>query len=160
MVIDHFLIYYYIERGDSPDNVESDADDIEKAGMDQDLSKTKVDRDLPKAYTTLEQCLGSPGSPQPPTSLYWVRMSSIRNHDNEAFSNALSEPQARLRCVFIIDPWYMCAQGKKKLGLNRYGSYFQLHNSRKGQIAGLILIREGSHFELLGLNTYFELRIS
>ena len=55
----------------------------------------------------------------PPTVLYWVRTSALRNHDNEAFSNAISDPDLRFRAVFIIDPWYTCVEGKKKKGLNR-----------------------------------------
>lgn len=56
---------------------------------------------------------------EPPTILYWLRMSALRNHDNEAFSAAISDPNMRFRAVFLIDSWYTCAEGKKKLGLNR-----------------------------------------
>lgn len=44
---------------------------------------------------------------QPPTVLHWVRMSALRIHDNPALQRALMETQHRLRCVFIIDPWFV-----------------------------------------------------
>ena len=44
---------------------------------------------------------------QPPTVLHWVRMSALRIHDNPALRQALLDRQRRLRCVFIIDPWFV-----------------------------------------------------
>ena len=56
---------------------------------------------------------------EPPTTLYWVRMSALRIHDNRAFSTAFSDKSRRFRAVFVIDPWYSCVDGKQKIGLNR-----------------------------------------
>jgi hypothetical protein len=52
---------------------------------------------------------------QPPTVLYWVRMSALRIHDNPALQQALLDTQRRLRCVFIIDPWFT----RVRIGENR-----------------------------------------
>ncbi|CAI8045818.1 Cryptochrome-2 [Geodia barretti] len=52
---------------------------------------------------------------QPPTVLHWVRMSALRIHDNPALQQALLDTQRRLRCVFIIDPWFI----RGRIGENR-----------------------------------------
>ena len=54
---------------------------------------------------------------QPPTTLHWVRMSSLRIHDNSSLSHALSNSETRFRAVFIVDPWF--ATGERKFGVNR-----------------------------------------
>ena len=54
---------------------------------------------------------------QPPTTLHWVRMSSLRIHDNASLSYAMANSKTRFRAVFIIDPWF--ATGERKFGVNR-----------------------------------------
>ena len=54
---------------------------------------------------------------QPPTTLHWVRMSSLRIHDNASLSEAMLNSKNRFRAVFIIDPWF--ASGERKFGVNR-----------------------------------------
>lgn len=55
----------------------------------------------------------------PPTTLYLVRASALRIHDNKAFATAISDKTRRFRAVFIMDTWYTCAEGRLKIGLNR-----------------------------------------
>lgn len=55
---------------------------------------------------------------QPPTTLHWVRMSSLRIHDNASLSYAMANSKTRFRAVFIIDPWF--ATGERKFGVNRW----------------------------------------
>lgn len=52
---------------------------------------------------------------QPPTVVHWVRLSALRLHDNPAFLHGLLDKKRRLRCVFIIDPWFV----QDKIGENR-----------------------------------------
>nr|CZT32451.1 Crypto2_SubDo [Suberites domuncula] len=59
----------------------------------------------------------SSSSQQPYTFLHWVRMSSLRCHDNAAFTAAMKNPGTRFRAVFIYDPWFESGQ---KFGLNRW----------------------------------------
>ena len=58
-----------------------------------------------------------PNSVQPSTTLHWVRMSSLRIHDNASLSEAMLNSKTRFRAVFIVDPWF--ASGEKKFGVNR-----------------------------------------
>ncbi len=64
-----------------------------------------------------EESHGSNISPvEPKTCLHWVRMSSLRVHDNVAFTTAIKTTGMRFRAVFVYDPWFETGQ---KLGLNR-----------------------------------------
>jgi hypothetical protein len=60
-----------------------------------------------------------PAVEAPPTTLYLLRMSALRNHDNKAFASAISDKSRRFRAAFFFDPWYTCVEGKNKIGLNR-----------------------------------------
>ena len=53
----------------------------------------------------------------PPTCLHWVRMSSLRVHDNAALSAAMGSG-LRFKAVLIYDPWFESGQ---RFGLNRWG---------------------------------------
>lgn len=55
---------------------------------------------------------------EPATTLHWVRMSSLRVHDNASLNEAMLNSKTRFRAVFIIDPWF--ASGERKFGVNRY----------------------------------------
>ena len=56
-------------------------------------------------------------SAQTPTSLHWMRMSALRIHDNPALKHCLEHVGTRFRCVFILDPWFVC--NESKIGVNR-----------------------------------------
>ncbi|XP_064397582.1 cryptochrome-2-like isoform X3 [Halichondria panicea] len=60
-------------------------------------------------------CMAKPLEPQ--TCLYWVRMSSLRVHDNPAFTAAMRTAGMRFRAVFMYDPWFESGQ---HFGLNRW----------------------------------------
>ena len=53
---------------------------------------------------------------EPPTCLHWVRMSSLRTHDNMAFTAAMDKPGLRFKAALIYDPWFESGQ---RFGLNR-----------------------------------------
>ena len=50
-------------------------------------------------------CNFSKGSSEPPTTLHWFRIDSLRLGDNPAFTRAVATGQ-RLKAVVILDPWF------------------------------------------------------
>lgn len=53
----------------------------------------------------LGMCNFSKTSTDPPTTLHWFRIDSLRLSDNPAFNRAVSTGQ-RLKAVVILDPWF------------------------------------------------------
>ena len=67
--------------------------------MEELFFKKVPDRGL-QSVCTYSRC-----SSEPPTTLHWFRIDSLRFSDNPAFNHAISSGQ-RLKTVVILDPWF------------------------------------------------------
>ena len=68
-----------------------------------------------------------------PTSLHWFRLCALRLHDNPGLMAALRNPNTQLRCVVILDKWFIGG----KFNVNRLRFLLECLHDLHEQLRGL-----------------------